>query len=161
MGWEIERKFIVNKKEWEKISKPRGKHLQQGYLLTDPEKTIRIRITDDKAYLTIKGITKGATRKEFEYEIPKSDANELLMNFSVSGLTKTRYKMRYKGKTWEVDEFLGDNTGLIMAEIELKRENEEIEIPEWIDKEVTAEEKYYNSNLSVNPYKNWKSKIKR
>ena len=155
MGLEIERKFLVNKEKWNNVEKPMKNLFRQGYLSTDSNKTIRVRLTDSNGYITIKGSSVGATRKEFEYEIPKKEAEELLDNFSVSELKKIRYKILYKGKLWEVDEFLGDNNGLIVAEIELTSESENFELPDWIDREVTGEEKYYNSNLSVNPFKKW------
>jgi adenylate cyclase len=97
----------------------------------------------------------GATRPEFEYEIPMQDARELLDNFAVSELSKVRYKINGNDKIWEVDEFLGDNLGLVVAEIELKSENEAFDQPDWIDKEVTGEQKYYNSNLTIMPFKDW------
>lgn len=156
MGKEIERKYLVDHNQWQKMQKPKGEFYRQGYLLTDPNKTIRVRQTTGKGFLTIKGISVGATRPEYEYEIPFEDAKELLDKFSISELTKTRYKIIFENKVWEVDEFSGDNTGLIVAEIELTSEDESFVIPGWIDKEVTGQEKYYNSNLSLEPYKNWK-----
>lgn len=157
MPLEIERKFLVNKSLWQKLPKPSGDLYRQGYLLTDPQKTIRVRQTPDSGFLTIKGISIGATRAEFEYEIPFAEAQELLDQFSVSELSKVRYKIIFEDKLWEVDEFLGKNEGLIIAEIELQSEDEIFTIPDWLDNEVTGEEKYYNSNLTLNPYKNWKS----
>lgn len=155
MGKEIERKYLVDFKKWQKIEKRPGHYYRQGYLLTDPQKTIRVRLTDKKGYLTIKGISVGATRLEYEYEIPITEAKELLDNFSISELSKIRYNIEFKSKIWEVDEFLGDNVGLFIAEIELISEDEIIELPEWVLNEVTGEEKYYNSNLTINPFKNW------
>ncbi len=155
MGKEIERKYLINHEKWQKVEKPSGQVYRQGYLLTDPSKTIRVRLTETSGFLTIKGPSTGATRTEYEYEIPISDAGELLDNFSVSELSKIRYKITFENKVWEVDEFLGNNSGLIVAEIELKSEDESFKCPDWIDKEVTGEEKYYNSNLTVNPYKKW------
>lgn len=157
MGIEIERKFLVKKEQWKKVDKTSGELYRQGYLLTDPTKTIRVRQTNDKGFLTIKGISVGASRAEFEYEIPWKEAEELLNQFAVSELSKIRYKILFEKKLWEIDEFLGDNEGLIVAEIELKSEDETFSLPDWIDVEVTDEEKYYNSNLTQNPYKNWKS----
>ena len=156
MGKEIERKYLVDKEKWDFISKPSGQIYRQGYLLTDPAKTIRIRSTEQAGFLTIKGISIGATRQEYEYEIPLTDSKELLDNFSVSELSKIRYKISFGNKLWEIDEFLDDNFGLIIAEIELTSEDETFDIPEWIEKEVTGEEKYYNSNLTILPYKKWK-----
>lgn len=155
MGKEIERKYLINHKKWQVAQKTGGQLYIQGYLLTDPEKTIRVRLTNTNAFLTIKGLTDGATRPEYEYEIPMNDAKELLDNFSTSALSKTRYKIYYNGKLWEVDEYLGDNTGLIIAEIELKSEDEIFDLPGWIDKEVTGIKKYYNSSLALYPFKNW------
>lgn len=157
MGQEIERKYLVDKNKWQQLDKPTGQLYRQGYLLTDPNKIIRVRQTTDKAFLTIKGLSIGSTRPEYEYEIPFDEAKELLDNFSISELSKIRYEILVDNKVWEVDEFLGDNIGLIVAEIELTSEDEKFQIPAWIDKEVTGEEKYYNSNLTIEPYKNWQS----
>lgn len=150
MPIEIERKFLVDKDKWSKVNKPKGNHYKQGYLLSDPEKSIRIRITEYKGYLTIKGKTQGATRDEFEYEIPRSDAEKLLRHYAISALEKIRYKIIYEDKLWEVDEFLGKNEGLILAEIELESEQEEFAIPEWAAEEVTTNTEYYNVNLAQN-----------
>lgn len=156
MGQEIERKYLVDHNKWQQIDKPTGSLYRQGYLLIDTNKTIRIRQTPTKGFLTIKGRSIGATRPEYEYEIPFDEAKELLDNFSISELSKIRYKITFANKVWEVDEFLGDNTGLIVAEIELTSEDESFGIPAWIANEVTGDEKYYNSSLTINPYKNWK-----
>jgi adenylate cyclase len=155
MGKEIERKFLVDHIKWENIEKPAGVLYRQGYLLTDPNKTIRVRQTSTKGFLTIKGRTIGATRPEYEYEIPNNEATELLDNFSISELSKIRYKIIFDNKIWEVDEFLGENEGLIVAEIELDCESETFGRPEWVLKEVTEEQKYYNSNLTIFPFKKW------
>lgn len=155
MAIEIERKFLVNKEKWNALEKTDKFFLRQGYILNDPDKTIRVRITDASAFLTIKGRSVGATRPEFEYEIPKEDAVKLLDQFSVSGIEKYRYEIPYKGKLWEVDEFHGDNLGLVVAEIELQSEDEKFELPEWVEKEVTEDVRYYNSNLSVRPFSQW------
>ena len=156
MPKEIERKFLIHHDKWERVNKPTGDFYRQGYLLTDPSKTIRVRLTNTSAFLTIKGLSVGATRPEYEYEIPMQDAKELLDNFAVSELSKVRYKIIFKNKLWEIDDFLGDNLGLIVAEIELKDENEAFDMPDWIDREVTGEQKYYNSNLTIVPFKDWK-----
>lgn len=156
MGKEIERKYLVEKEKWEKVEKPKGVHYRQGYILNDPSKTVRIRLSDKGGFITIKGATKGRSRAEYEYEIPLKDAKELLDHFCEAELDKIRYRIKHKNHLWEVDEFLDDNEGLIIAEIELKNENEIFEIPEWINGEVTGEEKYYNANLVQNPYKNWR-----
>ena len=155
MGLEIERKFLVNPAKWAAAEKPKREFYRQGYMLTDPNKTIRVRATDTKGFLTIKGKTEGATRAEFEYEIPKEEAIQLLNMFAVSDLTKYRYKVIFAEKLWEVDVFLGENEGLIVAEIELSSEREMFDLPDWAAEEVTAEKKYYNSNLSILPFKQW------
>lgn len=155
MGLEIERKFLVNHEKWAVAEKPKAEFYRQGYLLTDPNKTIRVRATDTKGFMTIKGKSEGATRAEFEYEIPKEEAIQLLDMFAVSDLTKYRYKVVFAEKLWEVDVFLGENEGLIVAEIELSSEDESFELPEWAAEEVTGEKKYYNSNLSTLPFSKW------
>lgn len=156
MGQEIERKYLVDHTKWQQIDKPAGQLYRQGYLLIDPNKTIRVRQTTEKGFLTIKGRSIGATRPEYEYEIPFDEAKELLDNFSISELSKIRYKIIFDNKVWEIDAFLGDNIGLIVAEIELTSEDEKFGIPEWVEEEVTGQNKYYNSNLTLEPYKNWK-----
>ncbi len=155
MPIEIERKFLVNRNLWGKIAKHQGIHYRQGYLVAEAGKTIRVRVTDLYGYITIKGASTEMSRSEFEYKIPKGDAEELLNLFAVSELSKIRYKIEYAGKLWEVDEFLGDNSGLLMAEIELTSEEEEFQLPEWIEAEVTGDKRYYNSYLSQNPFNTW------
>jgi adenylate cyclase len=155
MAIEIERKFLINKEGWQEATKEKGKVIKQGYMLTDPSKTIRVRVAGVKAFLTIKGKSTGASRLEYEYEIPKQDAEELLENFCAAVISKIRYKVNYGNHTWEVDEFSGDNSGLIVAEIELTHEQETFELPEWVEKEVTDDKRYFNSNLSTHPYKSW------
>lgn len=123
-------------------------------MFSDSNKTIRVKQTNDKGYNTIKGASIGLTRPEFEYEIPREDAEQLLNKFCVFELIKVRYKILFKNKIWEVDEFLGDNLGLIVAEIELKHENEQFEMPDWIANEVTDDNKYYNSCLAKTRYCN-------
>lgn len=155
MGVEIERKFLVDREKWQQIARPEATHFRQGYIFSDEKKTIRIRVTDVEAYITIKGSTAGVSRSEFEYTIPAADGVQLLDNFAVSELEKYRFNINYAGKLWEVDEFLGDNQGLLMAEIELDSEDEKFELPPWVTTEVTGDKRYYNSFLSVNPFKNW------
>jgi CYTH domain-containing protein len=157
VGLEIERKYLVDKEKWSIIPKENGHYISQGYMLNDHEKSIRIRLIDNQGFLNIKGAVVGASRPEYEYEIPKEEAIELLEKFCAATISKIRYCIHYKGKLWEVDEFLGENEGLIVAEIELESENETFELPEWAGKEVTSETKYYNPNLSVKPYKKWKA----
>ncbi|RYD73476.1 MAG: CYTH domain-containing protein [Sphingobacteriales bacterium] len=155
MGKEIERKFLINKTHWNNFEKPIGKLLRQGYLVSDPSKTIRVRVADDQAWLTIKGISVGASRLEYEYEIPYTEGLELLDSFAETELKKIRYEIFHANKLWEIDVFSGDNDGLIVAEIELESEDEQFERPDWIAEEVTNEKKYYNSNLTKYPFKDW------
>lgn len=159
MGIEIERKYLVRTDVWKAAAKGNGRLIRQGYLSTDPDKTIRVRHDEESGYLTIKGVNAGSSRLEYEYRIPRAEAAELLDHFSVSELAKTRYEVPYAGKTWEVDEFHGDNEGLIIAEIELQEEHESFELPDWIDREVTDEVRYYNANLSERPFKTWDNKF--
>jgi CYTH domain-containing protein len=156
MGVEIEKKFLVKKGLWNKV-KAQGKLYRQGYILREDTKTIRIRLVEgDSGYITIKGKTIGFSRAEYEYAIPENEAEELLKNFCEAIVSKKRYEIKFENKLWEVDEFLDDNEGLIVAELELDDEDETFAIPEWVDKEVTDDPRYYNSKLSVNPYKKWK-----
>jgi adenylate cyclase len=155
MGVEIERKFLVDYKKWIALTKPQGMAIKQGYMLKDNSKTIRIRIKDDESYITIKGKTQGISRSEYEYGIPLNDGNEMLTAFCDAVVEKVRYCITYADKLWEVDVFDGDNQGLVVAEIELDDEAETFELPDWITTEVTDDHRYFNSNLSVNPYKNW------
>ena len=155
MAVEIERKYLVHIEKWNRIDKGKKHFYRQGYLLTDPAKTIRVRVTGESGFITIKGKSVGASRQEYEYVIPKQDAIELLNQFCSSDVSKFRYIIPFAGKVWEVDEFLDANEGLIVAEIELSTENEKFETPEWISEEVTGIEKYYNSNLSKRPFKEW------
>lgn len=155
MKQEIERKYLVKKDVWEQMDKPQGSLYRQGYLTSDTSKTIRVRIIPEKGFLTIKGVNKGISRTEFEYEIPISEAKTLIDDFSMNEVSKTRYIIPFNGKLWEVDEFVGDNQGLLIAEIELTEENEPFDIPSWVGDEITHEDRYYNVNLAINPYKNW------
>jgi len=155
MGKEIERKFLVHADIWSNLDKPKGNLLRQGYLTTEPHKTIRVRATNDKGYITIKGISIGATRAEYEYEIPKSEAIELLDQFAENEIAKIRYEISFESKIWEVDVFSGANEGLIVAEIELESEQEVFTTPDWVAQEVTEDKRYFNSNLSLHPFKEW------
>ncbi|MCO6497936.1 MAG: CYTH domain-containing protein [Chitinophagaceae bacterium] len=155
MGVEIERKFLVNKQEWGRVEKPVVISVKQGYLLSAPEKIVRIRVKGSGGFITIKGRSEGISRKEYEYSIPAEEAEELIDRFCDNVISKVRYKIMVSGKLWEVDEFHGDNEGLLMAEIELTSEDEEFVKPDWIDKEVSDDQRYYNANLAVNPFKNW------
>ena len=157
MGKEIERKFLLNGDAWRSLGQ--GTHYRQGYLSTVKERTVRVRTIAGRGYLTIKGVTKGIARAEFEYEIPIEDANALLDDLCERPLIeKVRYKIPHGHHTWEVDEFSGDNTGLIMAEVELDSEDQAFEMPEWIGREVSDDPRYFNANLIANPYRNWGGK---
>lgn len=160
MGLEIERKYLVDHERWKQFNKPEGVAYRQGYLVNEQDKTIRIRTAGDKAFITIKGVATGFTRKEYEYEIPLSDAQELLESFSLKGTSKTRYRVLFAGKVWEVDEFSEENESLIVAEIELKNENDKFEKPGFTAAEVTDDPRYYNSNLAENPFQSWKNSSK-
>ena len=156
MGKEIERKFIVEGDTYKELSK--GTLYRQGYLCSDSIRTVRVRLCGNKGYITVKGKTQGAARPEYEYEIPVDDANKMLENLCEKPLIeKIRYKYSFEGFIWEIDEFLGENHGLVIAEIELPNEKTEFKKPDWIGKEVTGIPEYYNSSLVHNPYKNWKS----
>lgn len=155
MPQEIERKYLVNKKEWEAFDKPVGKTIKQAYLLNEIEKTIRVRIKGDKGFLTIKGKTEGVTRTEFEYEIPFQDAEQLMKLYGKQSIEKVRYEITIANHIWEVDVFEGKNDGLIVAEIELQNENEAFEIPHWVAQEVSDDARYYNANLIHHPFKSW------
>jgi adenylate cyclase len=155
MALEIEHKYLIKPEAWAKVIPHKSVALQQAYLLTDPEKTIRVRTMNDKAYMTIKGKSQGAARLEYEYEIPLSDALELIRNFSSNLVEKVRHYVEFEGKTWEVDEFKGSNEGLLVAEIELQTEDEAYHLPVWADANVTHDQRYANSNLSIKPFSTW------
>lgn len=154
MGTEIERKFLVKENSWRSLAA--GTIYRQGYLNSAKERTVRVRTIDDKGFLTIKGVTTGASRVEYEYEIPVADADALLDDLCEKPLIeKNRYKIDFEGFVWEVDEFFGENQGLIVAEVELESEDQAFEKPGWIGEEVTGDPKYFNSNLINNPYLKW------
>jgi adenylate cyclase len=154
MGTEIERKFLLTGDAWRKLAE--GTHYRQGYLNSVKERTVRVRTINDKGFLTIKGITVGATRAEYEYEIPKDECNAMLDDLAEKPIIeKSRYKVDYEGFTWEVDEFFGENQGLIVAEIELESEDQAFDKPEWVGEEVSGDPRYFNSNLIKHPYTKW------
>lgn len=154
MGKEIERKFLV--KEDEAWRQAEGEAYRQGYLNTTKERTVRVRTIGDKAYLTVKGETKGATRLEFEYPIPVEEGRKMLDELCERPLIeKTRRKIDHDGLTWEIDEFFGENKGLIIAEVELDDEAQQFSKPAWVEDEVTDEPRYFNANLVNNPYSQW------
>ncbi len=153
---EIERKFLV-KNETYKSESIKKQLITQGYLSSDPKRSVRIRICEQNAYITIKGQTSesGTSRYEWEKEINIEDAKQLMLLCLEGVVTKIRHLIPFKNHTFEVDEFLKDNSGLVIAEIELSNENEDFERPRWLGKEVTGIKKYYNSQLSQNAYVNW------
>jgi len=154
MGEEVERKFLVIGDGWRKNA--RGVAYRQGFLSTDPERTVRVRIAGTRGSITVKGRTVGARRAEFEYEIPSTDAREMLDTLCKRPLIeKVRYTLLVGSQTWEIDVFEGDNEGLVIAEIELASEEEAFEHPEWIGDEVTDDPRYFNSNLVAKPYRAW------
>jgi adenylate cyclase len=155
MPLEIERKFLVRKDFWYAIRKPEGEEILQGYLVSEPSLTIRVRITATNCFITIKGPAKNASREEYEYTIPRKDAREIMDHFTKNKIEKIRYRIYFEGKTWEIDEFFGDNEGLIIAEIELGKEDELFKQPQWLGEEVTLDERYKNSYLAANPVKSW------
>jgi adenylate cyclase len=152
MPTEIERKFLVTGTEWRQGDSVR---LCQGYLSRAKERTVRVRLAGEKAFLTIKGISKGASRAEFEYEIPVSDAEQLMKLCDGPLIEKVRHVVAYKGLKWDVDEFFGENAGLVVAEVELEREDQPFEKPDWLGQEVTYDPRYFNSSLATNPYRTW------
>lgn len=154
MGKEIEHKFLVTDDSWREAE---GRNYCQGYLSTDKERTVRVRIEENQARLTIKGITEGATRAEYEYPIPVADARAILDDLCLQPLIeKRRYKVNYHDMVWEIDEFTGDNAGLVVAEIELQYPEQAFDIPPWIGEEVTGDPRFYNANLVAHPYSRWK-----
>ena len=155
MAQETEHKFLVEgdyKKDAFKQTR-----ITQGYLSSVPERTVRVRVKGDKGFITIKGIgdDSGSTRYEWEKEIPPGEVQELLEICEPGVIDKTRYLVKQGDHTWEVDEFYGDNEGLVVAEVELDAPDQEFEKPVWLGEEVTGDKRYYNSMLMKNPYKNW------
>ena len=155
MKKEIERKFLLKNDSWrEHYSKKM--QLRQGYLSTSENCTVRVRVSDAEGWVTIKGRTHNISRSEYEYFIPKADAESMLTEFAAENIVeKIRYFIDYKGSEWVVDEFFASNRGLIVAEIELSAEDVICEIPDWIGEEVSDDYRYYNSNLSKKPYTKW------
>lgn len=154
MAYEIERKFLVN----EGLLPPLGdgQYLLQGYICSEPERVVRVRMVGDDSFITIKGKTVGATRLEFEYPVPLADAQQLLAHLCQGPtIEKVRYTIRHHDHVWELDVFGGTNQGLIVAEVELASEDEALTLPDWITQEVTGDARYYNSNLLHHPYSQW------
>ena len=153
MGVEIERKFLLAGEAWRALGEPLL--LRQGYLSSNPARVVRVRVEGEHAYVTVKGKSVGATRGEWEYPIPLQDANELLALCEQPLIEKFRRKIAFAGNVWEVDDFLGANLGLVVAEIELSFEDQPFERPDWIDAEVTHDARYFNSALARHPYSAW------
>jgi CYTH domain-containing protein len=154
MGKEIERKFLVDLSKIN-LTECKTTSIEQGYLTDDREKIIRIRIEDEKSFITIKGKTVGVTRNEYEYEIPYADATDLICMCKKT-ISKKRSYVEFQGKHWIVDVFEGDNEGLVVAELEMKSEDEQFELPPWSKAEVSHKSRYYNSNLIKKPFNKWK-----
>ena len=153
MGIEIERKFLVLGEDWKRGRSPQL--LSQGYLNREKQCTVRVRIVGDEAWLTVKGQSVGATRAEFEYPIPLEDAQQLLTLSDSPRVEKYRWRVSHSGLVWEVDEFIGENAGLVVAEIELSSEDQAFDKPAWVGAEVTDDPRYFNSSLSSRPYRSW------
>jgi adenylate cyclase len=155
MPIEIERKFLVAGDSWRQGAA--GTLFRQGYLCTDPERTVRVRLAGDRGTLTIKGKTEGISRAEFEYPIPAAEAAELLDRLCLRPLIeKTRFRVEHAGRVWEIDEFFGDNAGLILAEVELESAEAQLEFPPWIGREVSDDSRYYNASLVQCPFSTWR-----
>lgn len=157
MALEIERKYLVEGDTWRAAAATR-RLLDQGYLSVEPERTVRIRVAEDEAFITIKGKKIGAIAPEFEYAIPLADAQAMLSQLPVVGrIRKYRHDIPHAGRVWEVDEFLDENEGLVVAELELDDEEDAVDLPEWVGIEVTADHRYFNSSLGMNPFREWGS----
>ncbi|WP_320053136.1 CYTH domain-containing protein [uncultured Acetobacteroides sp.] len=156
MALEIERKFLVSSEGYKGAAR-KSYRIVQGYLSSNPERTVRVRVKGERGYLTIKGIANdsGLTRFEWEKEIAVAEADELLKICEPGVIDKIRYEVDFGNHTFEVDEFAGDNRGLVVAEIELSDENEAFEKPDWLGEEVTGDKRYYNSMLSLKPFGRW------
>jgi CYTH domain-containing protein len=156
MAIEIERKFLVKKESWRALTGP-GQEMQQGYILNASAASVRVRVAGEDAWLTVKGRAIGATRREYEYPIPVTDAREMLQSFCAAAelVTKTRFRVPWAGHTWEVDVFAGENHGLVVAELELESEDQVFEIPPWVGADITHDHRYLNASLSQRPWRQW------
>ena len=153
MGTEIERKYLVRNDAYRALAT--GVPCRQGYLCTVPGRVVRVRLMGERAFLTVKGPTMGATRAEFEYEIPPDDARQLLALCEPPLIEKTRYVVPHRGLVWEVDEFHGANQGLVVAECELRSGDQAVDKPDWVGEEVTGDVRYFNSSLVARPFTSW------
>ena len=155
MPWEIERKYLVADRSC--LDSLAGVAFRQGYIPTQDGRVVRVRIEGQRAVLTLKGLTSGIARREYEYEIPRPDAESILATLCQRpSIEKTRYTLPWAGKSWTIDVFSGENEGLVLAEIELSRRDEVVEKPPWAGVEVSGDPRYHNSNLVYNPYCNWR-----
>jgi len=155
MAVEIERKYLVKNELWRDSVEAQA-HIMQGYLANNDNASVRVRVKGDTAFLTVKGITKGISRNEYEYAIPVDDAEAMLRELAIfPAIDKVRYSVRSGKHLWDLDLFAGENEGLVMAEVELASEDEEFEMPGWAGEEVSGDTRYYNVNLASNPYKSW------
>jgi CYTH domain-containing protein len=154
MPTEIERKFLVNGTSWKRGAT--GKLYRQGYLVAEKERTVRVRVVGEEGFLTIKGPSKGIARAEYEYRIPPREAAEMLDTLCLQPLIeKYRYRIEHSGLVWEVDEFLGENQGLTLAEVELADEHQRISLPDWAGADVSHDPRYFNANLFRHPFSKW------
>lgn len=161
---EIERKFRLRDERWRHaVDGLEAQRLVQGYLSRDPQRSVRVRLAGDTAWLTVKGMSERASRLEFEYPIPAADAEAMLALCEGPLIDKQRYRLPIDNDTryWEIDEFFGDNAGLVVAELELRSENETVPQPSWLGEEVTGDPNYYNSNLSQRPFAYWTEEERR
>ena len=157
MAIEIERKFLVEERNWDSMAE--GTILRQGYFPSEGTTVVRVRVGGGKAFLTVKGPDTGKGRLEFEYPLPPGDAEEMLVHFCRKPIIeKTRYRIPHAGLTWEIDVFHSDNEGLVVAEVELSRPNQEVELPPWVGREVTGDPKYGNASLVGQPYRTWNNR---
>lgn len=159
MATEIERKFLIADAGWKQAAATGGVSYRQGYLSASVERTVRVRVAGDKGFITVKGRSSGISRAEFEYEIPLADAQTMLDTLCLKPLIeKLRYQVEFAGHLWEIDEFLGDNEGLVVAEVELRDAAESVQLPSWAGREVSDDPRYFNSNLISHPYRMWQDR---
>jgi adenylate cyclase len=155
VGVEIERKFLVNPARLGPLEG--GESIRQGYIAAGEHAVVRARLASDRAWLTLKGRSRGAARSEFEYSIPPEEARQIIDELcSRPVIAKTRYRREYRGHTWEIDVFEAENAGLIVAEVELADESEEPALPDWVEREVTGDARYYNASLVQHPFSEWR-----
>jgi CYTH domain-containing protein len=155
MPTEIEHKYLVNHERWKQIVPDESKAVKQGYLSSSAVSSVRVRVLGDQGFVTIKGKSVNASRLEYEYEIPLAHAEEMLAKFCSQDIEKTRQYVKHGAHTWEVDEFHGLNSGLIVAEVELGSVDEQYELPEWVELNVTHDKRYSNANLVLRPFTTW------